>query len=197
MSYRQRLNHLIKKNGGLILTKELKEEKIPREYLSIFLEEDKLERIKRGGYTTPDTFNDEMYVIQQKNTRLIYSHETALYLHDLSDRDPLEYTVTAPHGYHNPYLKDENIKVHTVKKELHLLGVMGKETIYGRKIKVYNRERTICDILRDRNNMAISMVNESIRKYLMGKDKDLHLLLDYGDKLRISSVLRKYLEMFV
>ena len=197
MNYRQDLIDLIKKNDGLVLTKELKEENIPREYLSIFLEEDKLERVKRGVYTTPDTFNDEMYVIQQKNSRLIYSHETALYLHDLSDRDPLEYTVTAPYGYHNPYLKDENIKVHTVKKELHSLGVMKKETIYGRKIKVYNKERTICDILKNRNNMAISMVNDAIKKYLREKDKDLHLILDYGEKLKISSVLRKYLEMFV
>jgi len=197
MSYRQKLNNLIKKNDGLILTKELKREKIPREYLSIFLEEDKLERIRRGVYITPDTFNDEMYIIQQKNTKLIYSHETALFLHDLSDRDPLEYTVTVPYGYHNPYLKDENVKVHTVKKEFHLLGVIQKDTIFGRKIKVYNKERTICDILKDRNNMDISMVNEAIRKYLKGKDKDLHLLLDYGDELKISSVLRKYLEMFV
>ena len=197
MSYRQKLNNLIKKNDGLILTKDLEEKNIPREYLSIFLEEDKLEKIERGVYITPDTFNDEMFVIQQKNSRLIYSHETALYLHDLSDRDPLEYTVTVPYGYHNPYLKDENIKIHTVKKKLHLLGVMEKETIYGRKIKVYNKERTICDILKDRNNMAISMVNDAIKKYLTGKDKDLHLLLDYGDKLKISSVLRKYLEMFV
>jgi predicted transcriptional regulator of viral defense system len=197
MNYRQKLNNLIEKNDGLILTKELEEENIPREYLSIFLEEDKLERIKRGVYTTPATFNDEMYIIQQKNSRLIYSHETALYLHELSDRDPLEYTVTVPYGYHNPYLKDEDIKIHTVKKELHLLGVMEKETIFGRKIKVYNKERTICDILKDRNNMDISTVNEAIRKYLTGKDKKLPLLLDYGDKLKISSVLRKYLEMFV
>ena len=197
MNYRQKLNNLIKKKDGLVLTKDLEEENIPREYLSIFLEEDKLEKIKRGVYTTPDTFDDEMYVIQQKNSRLIYSHETALYLHDLSDRDPLEYTVTAPYGYHNPSLKEKNIKVHTVKKKLHLLGVMQKETIYGREIKVYNKERTICDILKDRNNMAISMVNDAIKKYLRGKDKDVHLLLDYGDKLKISSVLRKYLEMFV
>src|SRR6056297_979519 len=197
MNYRQKLNNLIEENEGLILTKELEEKNIPRQYLSIFLEEDKLERIKRGVYTTPETFNDEMYVIQQKNSKLIYSHETALYLHELSDRDPLEYTVTVPYGYHNPYLKEKNIKVHTVKKELYSLGVMEKETIYGRKIKVYNKERTICDILKDRNNMDISMVNGAIKKYLMEKDKDLHLLLDYGDKLKINSVLRKYLEMFV
>ena len=197
MNYRQKLNNLIKKKDGLILTKDLEEENIPREYLSIFLKENKLEKIKRGVYTTPDTFNDEMYIIQQKNSRLIYSHETALYLHDLSDRDPLEYIVTAPYGYHNPHLKKENIKVHTVKKKLHLLGVMEKETIYGRKIKVYNKERTICDILKNRNNMAISMVNDAIKKYLTGKDKDVHLLLNYGDKLKISSILRKYLEMFV
>ena len=50
---------------------------------------------------------------------------------------------------------------------------MEKETIYGRKIKVYNKERTICDILKDRNNMAISMVNDAIKKYLRAKEKIL------------------------
>ena len=128
---------------------------------------------------------------------MIYSHETALYLHDLSDRDPLEYAVTVPYGYHNAYLKNENIKLYTVKKEIHLLGVMEKETIFGIKIIVYNKARTICDILKDRNNMDISTVNEAIRKSLTGNDKDLDLLLDYGDKLKISSVLRKYLDIFV
>src|SRR6056297_2568058 len=123
MNYRQKLNNLIEENEGLILTKELEEKNIPRQYLSIFLEENKLERIKRGVYTTPETFNDEMYVIQQKNSRVIYSHETALYLHNLSDRDPLEYIATAPHGYNASHLKDENIKIHTIKKELHSLGV--------------------------------------------------------------------------
>jgi len=61
MNYRQKLNDLIKKNYGLILTKELEDENIPLEYSSIFLKEDKLERVKRGVYTTPATFNEDVY----------------------------------------------------------------------------------------------------------------------------------------
>ncbi|MCK9268416.1 MAG: type IV toxin-antitoxin system AbiEi family antitoxin domain-containing protein, partial [Alkaliphilus sp.] len=88
MNYRDRLEELIDNNDGLILTKEVEKAGIPRQYLTIFTKENKLERVAQGVYLTPDTFDDEMYRIQAKNQRAIFSHETALYLHDLTDRDP-------------------------------------------------------------------------------------------------------------
>jgi predicted transcriptional regulator of viral defense system len=197
MSNRQKLKDLINKIEGIVLTKELKENDIPRQYLSIFVEENKLQKLKRGIYLTPDTFNDEMYILQQKNTRIIYSHETALYLHDLIDRDPLSYNVTVPYGYNASHLREEGIEVHTVKKDNYLLGIGKNETIYGRKIEVYNKERTICDILKNRNNMDVSLLNNSVKNYLSSKDKNIPKLLDYADKLRIVSVVRRYAEMFL
>lgn len=50
-----------------------------------------------------------MYRIQAKNQRIIFSHETALYLHDLTDRDPIELSVTIPYGYNATHLRDEGI----------------------------------------------------------------------------------------
>ena len=197
MNYQNRLKKLIEEKNGLIFTKEVEEAGIPRYYLTVFTRENKIERITQGVYITPEAFDDEMYRIQAKNQRNIFSHETALYLHDLTDRDPLEWSVTVPFGYNATHLRDEGIKVFTVKKELHQMGVTKLETPFGRPIKVYNKERTICDSLRNRNNMDISILNEAIKKYLGSKDKNIPRLMRYADELDIQNRLRDYVEILL
>lgn len=102
---------------------------IPRQYLNILVKENKLERVAHGVYLTPVTFDDEMYRLQAKNQRAIFSHETALYLHDLTDRDPIEWSVTVPYGYNATHLRNEGVKVCTVKKPLYQMGVTELRTI--------------------------------------------------------------------
>ena len=74
-------------------------------------------------YLSPDAFEDEMYIIQARVSKAILSHETALYLHDLTDRDPINYSVTIPSGFNGASLANEGVKVHKIKKELHELGI--------------------------------------------------------------------------
>ncbi|WP_368644669.1 type IV toxin-antitoxin system AbiEi family antitoxin domain-containing protein [Alkalibacterium putridalgicola] len=197
MDYREMLEDLINDSDGLVLTKDVVNAGIPRQYLTIFTKEDKLERVAQGVYLSPTTFDDEMYRIQAKNQRVIFSHETALYLHDLTDRDPLELTVTVPTGYNATHLKEDGLVIHTVKKSFHQLGTIDMKTMFGRDIKAYNKERTICDIIRNRKNMDPAILTESIKRYLNLKDKNIPLLLRYAKKLNIESILREYLEMLL
>ncbi|HZK32873.1 MAG TPA: type IV toxin-antitoxin system AbiEi family antitoxin domain-containing protein [Tissierellaceae bacterium] len=197
MNYQDKLEKLIETKEGLILTREVEAAGISRQYLNILLKEKKLERVAHGVYLTPDAFDDEMYRIQAKNQRIIFSHETALYLHDLTDRDPIEWSVTIPYGYNATHLRDEGIKVYTVKKTLHQMGVIELKTIYGRNIKAYNKERTICDIVRNRNNMDIGILNEAVKRYLSSKDKNIPLLMRYAEELDIQNILRNYVEILL
>lgn len=197
MNYQDKLERLIDDKNGLILTKEVVAAGISREYLNILLKENKLERVAHGVYLTPDAFDDEMYRIQARNQRSIFSHETSLYLHELTDRDPLEWSVTVPFGYNASHLKDEGIKIYTVKKTLHQIGVTELKTQYGRPIKAYNKERTICDIVRNRNNMDIAILNEAVKRYLGSKDKNIPLLMRYAEELDIQNVLRNYVEILL
>ena len=197
MSYRDKLERLIETKDGLILTREVEAAGIPRQYLNILLKEKKLERVAHGVYLTPDAFDDEMYRVQAKNQRIIFSHETALYLHDLTDRDPIEWSATISYGYNATHLRDEGIKVYTVKKSLYQMGVVELKTIYGRDIKAYNKERTICDIVRNRNNMDIGILNEAVKRYLSSKDKNIPLLMRYAEELDIQNILRNYVEILL
>lgn len=191
------LKSLIEKQDGLILTKDVVDAGIPRTYLGFLVKEEILERMAHGVYLSRDTFEDELYSLQARSSRLIYSHETALYLHGLTDRDPLQWVGTVPTGYNSTNLKNEGVKVYSVKKELHQIGSTTGKTEFGRDITLYDKERTICDLIRSRNKMDADLVNEAIRRYVRSKDKNIPLLLRYAEQFRVQRILRKYLEILL
>ncbi|MBS3885877.1 MAG: hypothetical protein KGZ41_07530 [Dethiobacter sp.] len=95
-------------------------------------------------------------------SKLIYSHETALFLHDLTDRDPINYTVTVPTGYNANNRREEGFIVFSVKRELHQLGTVQMETMFGHRVTAYGLERTICDCIRSRD---IAVVTDAVKRY--------------------------------
>jgi predicted transcriptional regulator of viral defense system len=197
MSSTEELKALIEKYDGVITTKLAEENNIHREYLRELVRDGGLERVAHGVYILPEIWEDQMMILQLRKSKMIYSHETALFLHDLTDRDPVQYVVTVPHGYNPTRLKKEGLVVHTVKRELFELGTCYKETTFSHKVKTYDMERTICDILRDRNNQDPSIVNDGIKRYLSRKDKDLNKLMKYAGLLRVENVIRPYLEVLI
>ena len=71
------------------------------------------------------------------------------------------------------------------------------KTIYGRPIKAYNKERTICDIVRNRNNMDVAILNDSIKRYLNLKDSNIPLLLRYAKGFSVENILRNHMEILL
>jgi predicted transcriptional regulator of viral defense system len=197
MKYREKLKELINEHNGIILTKQITEAGIPRVYISELVEKGVLERLERGVYITSDSFDDEMYRLQAKYTNIIFSHDTALYLHDLTDRDPLKYSVTVPAGYNPQNLKKIGVKVFSIKKELYNLGLTSIRTLFDREVRCYNMERTICDILRSRSQMDIAIVTDAIKRYVKRKNKNLPQLMRYAESLKVSKLLRRYMEVLL
>jgi predicted transcriptional regulator of viral defense system len=156
-----------------------------------------LERAAFGVYILPDEFVDVMYAAQLRRSKTIYSHETALFLHDLTDRDPVSYTVTVPTGYNTAKLREDGFTVFTVKRELHGLGAMKLTTMFGHAVVVYGLERTICDCLRSRNQMDIAVVTDAIKRYAARKDKNLNTLMRIAGTFGVTKLLRSYLEVLL
>ena len=181
MKYIEKLNDLINEHKGIILTKQITQVGIPRTYISELIKDGVLERLDRGAYITRECFDDEMYRLQAKFTSVVFSHDTALFFHDLTDRDPLQYTVTVPAGYNSQNIKAIGVKVFSIKKELYKLGLATGRTIFGRDVRCYDMERTICDVLRSRNQMDIAIVTDAIKRYSKRKDKDLPQLMRYAE----------------
>ena len=122
MNYEKKLIEMINNNNGLILTSQVDEAGIPREYLSRLLKKRFIERIARGVYLTRNALDDEMYRIQMRFSKGVFSHGTALFLHNLTDRTPLNYTMTFPNNYHTQSLDEEGITAFYVDKQHHEIG---------------------------------------------------------------------------
>ena len=197
MSNARALETLIEEHGGVITSKLVDDHKIHREYLRELLRQGKLERVAYGVYITPDVWEDKMLIHQLRRKKVIYSHGTALYLHDLTDREPPVYSVTVPDGYNTQMLKKEGLYVHVVKVELFEVGVCKAQTVFGNTVKTYDPERTICDLIRDRNNQDPTIITGALKRYVARKDKDLNKLIAFAEKFRVKNILNTYLEVLL
>jgi predicted transcriptional regulator of viral defense system len=101
----ERIRAIAKERNGLLLTSDLLKYGIPRTYLSILEKKGEFQRISRGVYSATGYMVDEMVVIQARYKGALFSHETAAYLLDLTDRTPLCYSVTVPAGHNAASLK--------------------------------------------------------------------------------------------
>jgi predicted transcriptional regulator of viral defense system len=195
MTHKEKLNNLITKNKGLILTKQLTEAGIPRVYLSNLVNDGLLLKRERGVYIALNGYDDELFRYQIKYKKAIYSHQTALFLHDLTDRDPVRYSVTVPEGYNASRLRALNFKVYSIKKKLYDLGLSESKTTFGREVKCYNLERTICDIIRHRNQIDIALISDAIKRYAARKDRNVPQLMRYAEKMRVAKQVSLYMEV--
>jgi predicted transcriptional regulator of viral defense system len=193
----EKIQALVKEKNGLLLTSDLREYGIPRTYLSILEKRGELQRISRGIYSATGYILDEMVAIQARYQAAIFSHETAAYLLDLSDRTPLFYSVTVPSGYNATSLKAMRVKVYFVNRRLFRLGSIVLKSPYGNDIRTFDLERTVCDVLRSRNQMDIQQVNEVLKRYVKKKEKDLDLLYQYAGQFGIQKIVREYIEVLL
>ena len=129
------------------------------------------------------------------NPKIIFSGETALYIHGLTDREYSRIEVTVPRGYNAVHLRRKNIKVRVLKKELYELGKTVNESGYGNPIMVYDKERTICDAIIDRKKMDVQMFQISVKEYMSDPTRKLQILVQYAEELGVRDEVMKYVEV--
>ena len=155
------------------------------------------ERVAQGVYLSPDAWTDAMYLLHLRCDQAVFSHESALFFHDLTDREPNPYSVTVKTGYNPTGLREDGIKVYTIKKELHGVGVMTMNTPFGNPVLVYDVERTICDVIRNRSGIEMQIWQNALRQYAKRRDKDLRKLMRYAQMFHVEKLLRQYLEVLL
>ena len=156
-----------------------------------------MERISQGIYITNETWIDELYVTFLKNKEIVYSYMTSLYLHQLMEREPLVIELTVKSGYNATHLRKKGYRVHTAIPELFSLGLTTIKTPLGNIVKTYDMERTICDIVRNKEDIDIQVFNYTLKEYAKSKNKKIPVLLEYAKKLRVLKQIRTYLEVIL
>jgi predicted transcriptional regulator of viral defense system len=191
------LTELARKNDGIIRTADALKAGVSRTSLSKLERAGALERVARGQYILPDSFPDELYIWQRRMNLLVYSHETALFLHGMAERTPAKHSVTLPSNVRLSATFPGDIKVYFVKPELHGLGAVFLPSMMGHEIRAYDVERTVCDVVRSRNRLDDQTFIAAIKNYAAMKNHDFNRLGQYAEVFRITKILRKYLEVLL
>lgn len=197
MDYKLKILKIAEDNNGYITTKDVVNKGIPKIYLTNLVKEGKLVRISRGFYMLPNNFEDDYYKIQLSNSEVVFSLETALYLYNYSNRVPTKYYVSVPPNYGGNLLKNKNVQLLYTKKEWLFLGVTEITSPFGLPIKVYDRDRTICDIIKNKEKVDPEIFGEAMKQYIKSKEKNITNLFVYAKKLNIEGIVRNILEVML
>lgn len=188
---------VIKNNNDTITTAQVVELGFSRYLLSKYVKEGLLERERQGVYVLPESIHDDMYTLTLRSGKIIFSHDTALFLNGLSERTPFMHSVTIPNNTRVSKNIQEECVCYYIKPELHQLGVVIRKTTLGNEVRCYNPERTMCDLLRSRNRIDEETVISAIKNYVASSYKDLNLLALYAVEFGVDKELKKYLEVLL
>ncbi len=188
---------MAKENNGMVTTAMVVAAGFSRGNIKYLVDKGIIEKSARGIYILPEIWDDEIFNLQNRFKRGIYSHETALFLWDLTDRTPNWYRMTFPMNYNLTKPKEENIHCLQCKEGLYEIDITCVSTPGGNKVMAYSMERTLCDFLRPHARVDIQIVAEAFKRYANRSDKNIPLLSEYAKQFKVEKRLRAYLEVLL
>lgn len=197
MNKTETIDKLVEDNLGYLVLSDAVGLGISRQYVTEYAKMHGFERVARGVYLSKDAWPDGMYVIQLRYPQVVFSHETALYLHDLAGREPLRYSVTVSTGSNTTPLEKEGVRVYRVKEELFEIGLAEADSPVGHRLRVYSPERTVVDIIRSRSNVETQTIQTALKEYVGSKDRDIPLLMRTAKAFSVDRIIGQYLEVLL
>ncbi len=196
---KKKIRNILINNGGIIFSEELRKLNISTKYLTDMVEQGEICKYAPGIYITDDYFPDEMFLYQKRFSKLIYSHETSLYLLGLIDRNPLVYTITIPYYYPTKKFRDIGFEVFHSQKENYSLGLITHKNEFGNELKIYDVERSLCDLLRHIKTVDVQMLSTAFQDYVNGNTVKMNLpkLNQYAKKLDVTNPLVERLSILL
>ncbi|MCL1950295.1 MAG: type IV toxin-antitoxin system AbiEi family antitoxin domain-containing protein [Turicibacter sp.] len=189
------IENLLEQNNGYLTATVAKEHGISSKMLAHFVNNGSIERVAHGLYMSSDLFADPFFIFQYRCPKAVFSHETALYLHDLSDRDPLILMATLPTGSSSRLQHEKAHQFFYNHPDKIKLGVCEVETENGLLVKAFDKERTLCDCIKYLNQLDRDLVLTALKRYLKSPERDNVKLLDYATLLNVRQQVYSYLEV--
>ena len=161
MTQFEKLDLLLRECGGTIQTFQVLNNGISKSVFYAYVKERGLEQASHGVYVSPDTWTDAMFLLHLRCGQAVFSHETALFFHDLTDREPLKYTITVRTGYNPSRLQEDGFQVYTVKKDLHEIGITTMLTSFGHSVHSHADKIKIA-LSKKENNMELLLADNGV-----------------------------------
>ena len=186
------MQELFKRHYYVMTTNELLEAKLYYADIKKLLDEGFIERIRQGYYFwIKNRENGEIAIIKRLFPDAVLCMETALFYYGYSDRNPAEWNFAIDKNVSKFRTNIEYpfIKVYRMDSDLLRIGETTGEIDFI-KVRIYNRERTICDVLKNMNKMDKEIFNKAIQGYVKDLKKNIPNLMIYAKKLRVEKKVK-------
>ena len=187
---------LFRDNHGVMTSKELLENGVTYYTIRSLLSSGYIEKVKRGIYTLAHESEDELELVNKIVPNGILCMQSAAIVYDYTNKVPLRYHLSIDNKSRVNLPDYPKIKLYYWSKSQRELGIEDKNH-NGVNIKIYNKEKTICDYIRFRNKLDYSEVKEVLKSYMRDSNRDIVRLKTYSKELRIRTVLDHYLESMI
>ena len=178
--------------GGMMRTKQLQAENILYRPLQKLIQQGCAEKVRYGYYQWVDrTANSEVVTVIRLFPDAILCMDTALRHYGYSDRTPDDWhlAVSKDSGKSRFKIDYPFVKPYYVEPSLLEIGLTSG-VIDGNEVRIYDKDRLICDCLRYRNKMNKEIFNKAIQNYIADPNKSIPRLLEYAGVLRVQKTAK-------
>lgn len=194
------IEKLFIQNRGYARTGELIKKGIHSSYIYELESEGIITKVKRGLFKlTEYSFEEENELVEVSKIipNGVVCLLSALSFYEFTTYNPWEYYVAVFRKSRTPVISEyPPIKILYFSEKQYSIGLTTIE-IAGNEVKIYDREKTICDCVRYRNKIGMDIFKEALKEYLKYKEKDLSKLMKYAENLGVKKVLKDYLEVLI
>ena len=198
MTVEEKIENIVKTNSGYVSRKDIDRNRIPSIYLTRYVKKYNLIQIVRGFYAREDWIVDPYLIFQYTYPQFIYSFNSAIYLHGLGDVLPNYLEVTGPFNYRPMSKNRDDVMTHTdTVDESYNLGITDIKTSLGNVVRAYDKEKTICDLIKHKDKIEFEVYVKALTRYARSKDKDINKLMRYAQIMKIENKVRDQMEVII
>ena len=188
----EQYKNIFDRYGGMMRTKELEAENIRYRKVQQLMDAGHVEKVRYGYYqwVDPEDFSEVSTVIRLFPDAILCK-DTALRYYGYSDRTPgvWHLAVSKDSGKSRFHIDYPFVKPYYVEPAVLELGLT-KGNMDGHEVRIYDKDRLICDCLRYRNKMDKEIFNKAIQNYIADPEKSIPKLLEYADPLRVKKIAK-------
>src|SRR6056297_4092886 len=194
MISKEKIKQYFNKNGGIMKTSELNAIGLNYRQIQRLIDQEVVDKIRHGYYIIANSFPKEEVIIARVFPEAIIYLESALLYYNYSNRIPKFWQIAVDkHSNSKKYtILNINVKPYFIKDKYRKIGVKNI-TIDNVKVPIYDRNKTICDILRYEKKIDNEVFTNAIKNYIKDDKKNIRYLMEYGDKLNVSNKIQKYI----
>jgi predicted transcriptional regulator of viral defense system len=201
-----------KKHGGYALMKELKTASFQTRDIARLLKEGAILKVKPGLYRLANIGEMVLPLPKIKGSGSMISQGiidvckaipdgviclvSALAFHDLTTFNPSEIYVAIPNAAKVPKIDSPPLRVFYFRERFYRPGIE-HITAPHCTIKIYNKEKTICDMFRYRNKYGEDLALEGLKNYLSRRGANVNKLRKYAEICQVKTNMMPYLKALV